>query len=121
MNEIILVIGKVQFSINIDPSVFIFDERRFPLSDRIPGTEGLAMELGPILERAEPSDEVTKVVCHRSSGKPVELTFQQAKEAYLCFAKDGKRIVEGGPALLYLADGSNKEQPIDDLLKLEIT
>lgn len=120
MHDIILITGKVQFTINIDPTVFIFDEKRFDLSQRIPETEGLAMELWPLIERAEPSAEATKVICHRYQGDAVEISLSQAKEAYLCFAKNGKRIIEGGPAVIYLADGSNRDQPIDFIDRLEI-
>jgi hypothetical protein len=50
----------------------------------------------------------------------VTLTMEQAKSALMCFAKENKPIREGGPALLYLADGSNKDQPIDYLTELEV-
>jgi hypothetical protein len=40
--------------------------------------------------------------------------------ALMCFAKDGKPIREGGPVLLYLADGSNRHAPIDGITGLEL-
>ncbi|WP_089964488.1 hypothetical protein [Lihuaxuella thermophila] len=120
MNSVILVTGKVKFRITLDPSIWIIDDRKFPLSDRIPGTEGLAVELGPFLTNAEPDPAATHVICHRSQGKPVTLTMEEAHSALMCFAKENKPIREGGPALLYLADGSNKEQPVDFLTQLEV-
>ncbi|AUS09648.1 hypothetical protein C1X05_12990 [Laceyella sacchari] len=120
MSPIILITGNVAFRINLDPSIWILDDRRFPLEDRIAGTEGLAMELGPYLDKAEPDASVTKVICHREQKEAVTLTLDQARTAILCFAKDGRPIREGGPALLYLADGSNKEQPIDYIRELEL-
>jgi hypothetical protein len=120
MSPSILITGKVAFRINLDPTIWILDDRRFQLGERIAGTEGLAMELGPYLDKAEPDADVTQVVCHREQGDAVTLTLEQARSAFLCFAKDGRPIREGGPALLYLADGSNKEQPISHIRELEL-
>lgn len=117
---LIRVTGQVQFTINIDPTVWIFDKRKFPLEDRIPGATGSAMELEPFLMNAEPLPCVTHVLCHREGKETVRLTWEQTRTSYLCFALDGEPIREGGPALLYLADGGNKEQPIDFLRQLEL-
>lgn len=118
--DVILITGKVNYTINVDPSIFIVDKNHFPLEERIPGVEGLAVEFGPILERAELDSQATKIICHRSQGEPISLSLDQAKTAFLCFAKNGKPIREGGPALIYLQDGSNKEAPIDYLVKFEV-
>lgn len=120
MSSVILITGLVQFRINLDPSIWIIDDRRFLLSDRIEGTEGLAMELAPFLKNAEPDAKATHIICHRSVGEPVTLTMGQAQTALMCFAKENQPIREGGPALLYLADGSNKENPVDHLTELEV-
>lgn len=120
MTEIILITGKVNYVINIDPSIFIVDKHHFPLSERLPATTGLAMELGPILDRAEPNNEAQLVICHRSQGEPITITIEQAKQAYLCFAQNEKPLKEDGPAHLYLADGSNQSDPIRYLEKLEV-
>jgi hypothetical protein len=120
MHSVILITGKVEFQINLDPTVWIFDERKFPLEERLPGVEGLAMELGIFINHAQPHPEATKVICHRSQGEPITLSLEQVRTAYLCFAKENRPIREGGPALLYLADGSNKDHPIDFLTQLEI-
>ncbi|MBA4492878.1 hypothetical protein ACFO25_08690 [Paenactinomyces guangxiensis] len=120
MNPTILITGKVKFRISLDPSIWIIDDRHFPLSDLIPGTEGLAMKLAPFLQNAEPSPDATHVICHRSQGEPVILQMKEAAAALMCFAKENKPIRDGGPALLYLADGSNKEKPVDFLTHLEV-
>lgn len=120
MSAVILITGKVKFRINLDPTIWIFDKRRFSLSDRFDGVEGLAMELKPFFENAEPEKDVTQVICHRSQGEPVTLSYEEASSAYLCFAKDNKPIRDGGPALLYLADGSNKDQPLSHLTEFEL-
>ncbi|MGA9172589.1 MAG: hypothetical protein WBZ33_01200 [Thermoactinomyces sp.] len=121
MSPIILITGKVRFRINLDPTIWIIDDRRFSLSDRIPGTEGLAMELAPFLNNAEPAADATHVILHRSKGENEFLTLEQARTSFLCFAKENKPIREGGPALLYLADGSNKDNPVSHLTELEVT
>ncbi|SFI98326.1 hypothetical protein [Thermoflavimicrobium dichotomicum] len=120
MHSVILITGKVKFRINLDPTIWIVDDRHFPLSERLPGVEGLAMELGPFLNNAEPDLSATHMICHRSQGENVVLTMEEARSAYLCFAKNNQPIREGGPALLYLADGSNKDEPIDYLTELEV-
>jgi hypothetical protein len=120
MHPVILITGKVKFRINLDPTIWIIDDRRFPLNDRIPGTEGLAMELGHFLNNAEPDPAATHVICHRRQGEPVTLTIDEARSSLLCFAKGDQPIREGGPALLYLADGRNKNHPIDYLTELEV-
>lgn len=120
MNPVIQVTGDVKYTIHLDPTIWIFDERRFPLEERLDGVSGLAVELAPFLANAEPSEKATKLICRRRQGEDVVISMEEAKKAYLCFAKDNKPIREGGPALLYLADGSNKDQPVDYLTHLEV-
>lgn len=120
MHPVIQITGQVKYTIQLDPTIWILDERRFPLQERIPGTEGFAMELAPFLDYAEPSVQATHVLCHRSQGEPQLLTFAQTRSALLCFAQNNQPIRAGGPALLYLADGSNQENPIDYLQHLEV-
>jgi hypothetical protein len=120
MNPVILVTGLVRYRITLDPSIWIIDERKFPLSDRIEGEEGLAVELGLFLKNAEPKPDATHVIIRRDGKEPVILTLDEAMSALMCFAKDGKPVREGGPALLYLADGSNRKNPIDSIVELEV-
>lgn len=120
MNSVIQITGDVKFTINLDPTIWIFDERQFPLEERLEGVEGLAVELAPFLANAEPSETATKLICRRRRGEDVVISMEEAKKAFLCFAKQNKPIKEGGPALLYLSDGSNKDQPIDYLTHLEV-
>ncbi len=120
MHDIILITGNTKFKITLDPTIWIFDDRRFELSDKIPEASGLAIEFAPFFSNAEPSPEATKVICHRHEREDIELSIEQVKSAYLCFAIEGKPVKEDGPALLYLADGSNKEKPINFIQELEI-
>ncbi|MBD1370949.1 hypothetical protein IC620_01050 [Hazenella sp. IB182357] len=120
MNEIILVKGLVKYPITLDPSIWIIDDRKVELSDYLTQVEGLAVKLGLFLSNAEPDPKASQVICHRHGQPSVTLTHEEAKEAWMCFAKDGKPISAGGPALLYYADGRNKEKPIDHISYFEI-
>lgn len=120
MNLVILITGQVKFQINLDPSIWIFDERRFQLSDRLEGTEGTAIEFKPFLEHAEPDPLANKLICHRREAEPVTISMSEAKKSFLCFAIDNQPLGEQGPVLLYFADGSNKENPIGRIKKFEV-
>lgn len=120
MDDIIIVTGKVTYPITLDPTVWIFDNRKFELSERIADIDGLAMELAPFIEHTEPSLDATKAICQLANGKEITLSLAQLTSSYLCFALDGKPIKDGGPALLYFADGSNKHNPISNIRKMII-
>ncbi len=78
MNEIILIQGKVKYQINLDPSLWIFDDRRFEMSEQFPGVDGLGMEFGPFLKNAEPAEDATKLVIHQRGGGRVILPLEHA-------------------------------------------
>ncbi|PTX58331.1 hypothetical protein C8P63_11779 [Melghirimyces profundicolus] len=120
MNDVILITGKVKYQINLDPSVWIFDDRRFEMEERFPGVDGLGMELGPFLENAAPEADAQKLIIHRRNKDQVSLSLEEARSAVLQFAREGKPIRPDGPALLYLSDGSNKEHPVDFIEKMEV-
>lgn len=120
MDSVILITGKVKFQINLDPSIWIFDERRFQLNDRFEGTQGTAIEFKPFLEHAEPEPSANKLICHRRKAEPVTISLSDAKKSFLCFAINNQPIREEGPILLYFADGSNKENPISQITKFEV-
>lgn len=120
MNEIILIQGKVKYQINLDPSLWIFDDRRFEMSEQFPGVVGLGMEFGPFLKNAEPAEDATKLVIHQRGGGRVILPLEHAYKSVLQFARAGKPIRPDGPALLFLADGSNQDRPVDCIEKMEV-
>lgn len=121
LDFVILITGKVRFQINLDPSVWLFDERRFPLEEKIDGTTGTAIQLQPFIEHAEPSPSATQLICHRrGEQEPVTIPLAEVNNCYLCFAIENKPLPSGGPVWLYFADGSNKDQPIDHITKFEI-
>jgi hypothetical protein len=120
MHDIILITGNVKFNITLDPTIWIFDDRRFELADRITETEGLAIEIEPFILHAEPAENTTKAVCHLEDGENITISLATLLSSYLCFAIDGKPVKDGGPALLYFADGSNKENPIKGIKQIEL-
>jgi hypothetical protein len=120
MHDIIMLTGKVNFTITLDPTIWIFDDRRFELADRIPETEGLAIEIEPFIHHTEPTEEVKQAICHLHDGEKVTIPLATLMASYLCFAVDGKPIKDGGPALLYFADGSNKDNPIWAIKEIEL-
>jgi hypothetical protein len=120
MHNIILLTGNVKFKITLDPTIWIFDDRRFELSDRLEGAEGLAMEIEPYIHNTEPDEDTTSAICHLHNGEKISISLATLLSSYLCFAIDGKPIKEGGPALLYFADGSNKDNPIKAIKEIEM-
>ncbi|MDR6225313.1 hypothetical protein [Desmospora profundinema] len=120
MNDVIMITGKVAYQINVDPSIWIFDDRRFDMQDRFPGVDGLGMELAPFLEHARPEEDASRMVIHRREGNPVLLSLEQARSAVLQFAREGKPIRPDGPALLYLTDGGDPTRPISHIERMEI-
>lgn len=120
MNDVILIEGNVKYQINLDPSLWIFDDRRFEMEERFPGVNGLGIEFGPFLKNAEPAEDATKLVVHQRGGGRCILPLEPAYTAVLQFAREGKPIRPDGPALLFLADGSNQDRPIDFIEKIEV-
>ncbi|MCH5583588.1 hypothetical protein MK805_01205 [Shimazuella sp. AN120528] len=120
MHDIIQVTGNVKFKITLDPTIWIFDDRRFELADRISETNGLAIEIEPFIHYTEPAEDTTHAVCHLHDGEKIHVPLATLLSSYLCFAIDGKPIKEGGPALLYFADGSNKDNPIKAIREIEM-
>lgn len=120
MHDIILITGNIKFKITLDPTIWIFDDRRFELSDRLEGTHGLAMEIEPFIHNTEPAENTTGAVLYFHNGEQIRISLATLLASYLCFAVDGKPIKNGGPALLYFADGSNKDKPIRDIKEIEL-
>ncbi|MDA8353303.1 MAG: hypothetical protein M0Z65_09010 [Firmicutes bacterium] len=119
MNPIIQLTGKVTYPITLDPTLWIFDDRRFEMADRFPGVNGLGMELAPFLDHAKPLPEAAKMVIYQREGSQTVLPLEDARTAVLQFAQEGKPIHPGGPALLHLPDGK-LDQPIGSIEKMEL-
>jgi hypothetical protein len=82
-------------------------------------TGSFAMPLSPFIKNAEPKEGASKLVIVTKSDEAIELPLAQAHEAVLGFSKDGKPVSEG-PVHLYFGDGSNKDNPIKNIVKFLI-
>lgn len=79
------------------------------------------MPLNIFLANAEPETDAARVVIHHASRQQTIMSLKQAKDALLQFAQDGKPIRgEDGPVYLLYGDGSNRDNPIRGVFKLEI-
>lgn len=120
MSDVILIDGYVNYQINLDPTVWIFDERRFSLEERIPGEKGLAMELAPFIQHAQPQEGAQEVRIHRHERESLLLPLSVVEEALLLFARHHQPLPSGGPAWLYPLSGPHKHQAIDFITRLEV-
>ncbi|NPC92435.1 peptidyl-prolyl cis-trans isomerase [Bacillus sp. WMMC1349] len=158
--KIITITGNVKHVITLDPSVWIFDDRKFELDhffsnirdvqnkpsdleiDRerliregtvspptlrsekqyekqklLDGT--FAIRLEPFLKNAEVADSAVKCL-FKMKDEILTVPFSKAKDAILCFSKNGKPLTEDGPVHVYFTDGSNRNNPIKHLKEIEV-
>lgn len=122
IHEIIQIDGAVNYPVTLDPSVWIFDKRKFPIQDLFPQIEeqGDCMYVNTFLPNAEPLPEATHVICHLGGGKMVTLPIEQVSSGIFRFSKNKKALREDGPAWLYFADGSNCNNPVISIKRLEL-
>ncbi|HEY8342132.1 MAG TPA: peptidyl-prolyl cis-trans isomerase [Calditerricola sp.] len=166
MADVIVIKGKVRYTITLDPTVWIFDDRKVPMAEAfdparvteekaarqdtevqtaaerwvaalrdgaVPTAKSEAlhaakqaldgdwgMPLAPFLQNAGPDPDATAVICHLENGERVALSMEEAKEAILQFAKDGKPIRDSGPVHLYYGDGRNRDNPIKGIAVMEV-
>lgn len=122
IHEIIQIDGRVRFKITLDPSIWIFDDRRFPIQKVFPQVEeqGECMYLGIFLNNAEPLEDATAVIVYRRSEDQVIIPLEVAQKAILRFSREKRALREDGPAWLYFADGSNVDNPIRSITRLEL-
>ena len=162
MSDIIRLTGKVQYPITLDPSVWIFDDRKIELekcfgleNEKEEDLEGYAksiskrwekerahganfppvnrslrrhekdkilqgtfvMPFQPFIEHACPEDGTDTVEVCLKDGTSEEMEFSKIKNAFLCFSKNGKPLREDGPVHLYFKDGSNRDNPIRNIVE----
>ncbi|WP_059104989.1 hypothetical protein [Shouchella shacheensis] len=167
MQEFVFFIsGRVKKALTIDPTVWIFDERKVDLEtffqtnnkieedelttytrtiskqwdkemtqgveppnpnrdtnriryDRQALTNGsFGMPLNSFFRNAEPDIEATAVEIETSTGETFCFSQEEAYQLIAAFSKSGKPLKEDGPVHLYLADGSNEEEPIRNVQRI---
>lgn len=118
MDSIVMIEGNVKYKITLDPSVWIFDDRKIDLKQYFQN-EQLENQLGitfkPFIENASPDEDVTVMMIETSLGEIVEVLINEAYDSILCFAKNGKPLKEDGPLYFYWGDGSNINEPITNI------
>ncbi|PWA13372.1 hypothetical protein DCC39_00320 [Pueribacillus theae] len=161
MSNIIQLTGKLDYNITLDPSVWIFDDRKIELEEcfhllenkvddiedytkaiseqwdkeRVHGVSSppveksvnqkkkdevlkgsYVMPFRPFIENASPSKDITNVQIVQKNGEKIIAEFSKVRDAFLCFALNGKPLVEDGPVHLYFRDGSNRDHPIKNIV-----
>lgn len=165
MGNIILLTGKVNYTITLDPGVWIFDDRRIDLTsylyeedekeneleaytravskhwDReivegasfpqtlkseikfekekiLTGTFGIPFK--PFLTNAEPVNDAKHLVIETDNGE-IKLPLKTAYDLIFKFSDNGKPLTEDGPLHIIYGDGSNKDNPIKNVRRLQIS
>lgn len=130
MREIVPIKGETDYTINLDPSVWIFDQRKIDLSVFIQTGEeqgvkerettgSYAIPFQPFLDNAEPKNHASKVICHLEAGTQQTITLKEAYGALLAFSADGKPLREDGPLHLYFRN-KHSEPPITQIIAFEL-
>ncbi|MFD2043974.1 hypothetical protein ACFSTA_05390 [Ornithinibacillus salinisoli] len=161
---IVPIIGNVTYSITMDPTVWIFDDRKILLHEafssnkqpidnneddiekaakrwenevfhhkinppvnksisRLEGkkilTESYVMPIKDFINHAEVKPEAKEAKLITRDGDII-LSLSDLMDAYLFFAREGKPLKEDGPVHLMYQDGSNKDNPIKGIKKIEV-
>lgn len=161
---IVRLLGNVKFPLTLDPTVWIFDDRKIPYEDAfksqkqtvdteeewkktsrawdrevyqqkvkppvnksISKMEGkkilegtFVMPIKDFLTTSQPKTQAKEAILHKRDGQTVHLSLEELENSMLLFAEEGKPIKEDGPVHLYLKDGSNKNEPVTGIEKIEI-
>ncbi|HEX6922861.1 MAG TPA: peptidyl-prolyl cis-trans isomerase [Bacillales bacterium] len=139
MPDIILLTGNLNYNLTLDPSSWLFDDRKFDLDqyfkephdldhppkkykkrDLLKENYTFGIPLKPFLENAQPKPEAETLVIETKNGDQHKVPFEEAKSAVLGFSKEGKFLNEDGPAHFYYGDGSNRNNPVTEITKFVV-
>ncbi|GAK14225.1 hypothetical protein [Geomicrobium sp. JCM 19039] len=148
--HILTLSGNTKFTITLDPTVWIFDNRKVDLdtyfheesiseennepefgprrwqtnqirTKKEASIEGsYGMKLSPFIDNAEPSAGATTITAVTKDGEEHQSSLDVGKDWIACFSEDGKAIKETGPLHIYFGDGSNQHAPITHVTALRI-
>jgi|SRR5690625_3482900 len=154
--------GKVNFPITLDPTVWIFDDRKIVLEEvfsndysqdqrnednikkrakmfeqtynsiKPPVNKSInrferekilvnsyVMPIRDFLNHAELKNEAKSAILKRNNDDVI-ITIEQLVDSYLLFSIKGKPIIEEGPVQLLFGDGTNKHDPIKNIVQIII-
>jgi DMSO/TMAO reductase YedYZ molybdopterin-dependent catalytic subunit len=129
--SVIPIKGRTTYIINLDPSVWIFDNRKIDLNafkleglltevDARETTGDYGIPFKPFLTNAEPLPEATSVICHQSNGDSVTIQLEDALESILAFSQQGRPLKDGGLIHLYLTGEKKNEKVITHITFFEV-
>ena len=159
---IIQLKGNVKYPITLDPTVWIFDDRKIILEDAFEKKEenpndkdidvqkqaeifereynsikppvnksihrfekekilnnSYVMPIKDFINHAEVNKDAVRAIL-KTDQDDIVITVEQLKNAYLLFALNGKPLTENGPVHLYFGDGSNKDNPFQNIKQIMI-
>ncbi|MCF6136962.1 peptidyl-prolyl cis-trans isomerase [Pseudalkalibacillus berkeleyi] len=163
MESIVFIKGNVNYTITLDPGVWIFDDRKVDLDtyfdeqplkvedhyakrvaehwerERKEGAKGpvntnqnkiqydkeelfsksYGIPFLPFLENASPNESASKVEFQTSTDESLIMSLDEAKAGILGFSKNGKPLSDG-PVHFYYADGSNRQQPFRNIVRMVV-
>ncbi|MFS0751972.1 hypothetical protein [Oceanobacillus sp. 1P07AA] len=147
---IVMIKGNVHYPITLDPTVWIFDDRKIKLEEafkieknkqdeysgfqkppvnrsisKMEGEEFLKnsyiMPLYDFISNAEPTREATTVKLITGTEDSFEtISVENLLNGYFLFSKNGKPLKEDGPVHFYYGDGSNQDNPIKNIKEIVI-
>lgn len=131
MLEIVSIKGATNFTINLDPSVWIFDQRKIEMESFLlngeeqevkerEATGSYGIPFRPFLRNAEPLPSAKSLICHLQDGSSITLTIEEAFDSILAFSSHGKPLKEDGIIHLHLSNGRHAEPPITHIIAFEV-
>lgn len=82
-------------------------------------TSTFGIPLSPFLKNASPLEDAASIVIESKNGN-VSFPLSEADSLLLQFSLKGKPLLENGPVHVLLKDGSNRTQPITDVMAIII-
>src|SRR5690625_1198210 len=77
------------------------------------------MPIKDFINHAEVNKDAVRAIL-KTDQDDIVITVEQLKNAYLLFALNGKPLTENGPVHLYFGDGSNKDNPFQNIKQIMI-
>lgn len=95
----------------------IKSEKKYEKEKILTGTFGVPFE--PFLKNAQPDPNAQSLVIE-TANEEITLPLEQADELILAFSKEGKPLREDGPVHVLFKDGSNRENPIRQVVSFRV-